>query len=116
MPPPDKHTTIAYAAGASLAAITLVYVFGPTWFIDSANTSSSKERKRGVVGLENPANDCFINSILQALAGLEDLRSYLSQQTNTAKLNGNVDSDGLTIVDKKPFLTAALKEILDSKP
>ena len=32
---PDKPVTVAaYAAGASLAAITLFYVFGPTFFID----------------------------------------------------------------------------------
>jgi len=58
-PPPEKHVTLAYAATASLAAATLVYVFGPTWFIDSAPTSS-KDRKKGVVGLANPANDCFV--------------------------------------------------------
>ncbi|KAI0151729.1 hypothetical protein GGR57DRAFT_171378 [Xylariaceae sp. FL1272] len=75
---PDKPLTVAtYAAGASLAAITLVYVFAPTYLIDSDSNSA---RKKGVVGLVNPANDCFINSVLQALAGLTDLRIYLIRE------------------------------------
>lgn len=82
---PDKPLTVAsYAAGASLAAITLVYVFGPTYFIDSVSNSA---RKRAVVGLANPANDCFINSILQALAGLTDLRVYLIRETHRRALD-----------------------------
>jgi ubiquitin carboxyl-terminal hydrolase 16 len=87
---PDKQLTIAtYAAGASLAAITLVYVFGPTFFIDGepASTSASS-RKKTIVGLSNPANDCFINSVLQALAGLSDLRIYLIRETHRRKLDG----------------------------
>lgn len=81
---PEKQLTIAaYAAGASLAAISLVYVFGPTFFIDGGegNTSASS-RKNKAVGLSNPANDCFINSVLQALAGLGDLRKYLILEIN----------------------------------
>ena len=87
---PDKQLTIAtYAAGASLAAITLVYVFGPTFFIDGETASSSaSSRKRGIVGLSNPANDCFINSVLQALAGLSDLRNYVIRETHRRKLGG----------------------------
>lgn len=63
MAPAEKHVTLAYAATASLAAVTLVYVFAPTWFIDSTS-SSSKDRKRCVVGLVNPANDCFVGYTL----------------------------------------------------
>ena len=86
---PDKQLTIAtYAAGASLAAITLVYVFGPTFFIDGDSATSTSSRKKGVVGLVNPANDCFINSVLQALAGLGDLRLYLIRETHRRKLDG----------------------------
>jgi ubiquitin carboxyl-terminal hydrolase 16 len=85
---PEKATTIAtYAAGASLAAVTLVYVFGPTFFLDDEATTSSN-RKKGVVGLSNAANDCFINSVLQALAGLPDLRIYLIRETHRRKLDG----------------------------
>ncbi|KAK3382000.1 hypothetical protein B0H63DRAFT_477092 [Podospora didyma] len=83
---PDRSLTVAtYAAGASLAAITLIYVFGPTYFLDSDPSATSgsvfSPRKNGVVGLSNPANDCFINSVLQALAGLGDLRLYLIRET-----------------------------------
>ncbi|KAI1426503.1 hypothetical protein F5Y12DRAFT_283223 [Xylaria sp. FL1777] len=82
---PDKSLTIAtYAAGASLAAITLVYVFAPTYLIDSDSNSA---RKKGVVGLLNPANDCFINSVLQALAGLTDLRVYLIREVHRRNID-----------------------------
>ncbi|KAI1367876.1 hypothetical protein F5Y08DRAFT_31528 [Xylaria arbuscula] len=82
---PDKPLTIAtYAAGASLAAITLVYVFAPTYLIDSDSNSA---RKKGVVGLLNPANDCFINSTLQALAGLTDLRVYLIREVHRRNID-----------------------------
>lgn len=84
---PDKQLTVAtYAAGASLAAITLIYVFGPTYLIDSDSNSAST-RKKGVVGLVNPANDCFINSVLQALAGLTDLRVYLIRETHRRNID-----------------------------
>lgn len=57
--PGDRNLTIAYAGVASLAAITLVYVFSPSFAIDSHNTSSSQRQNR-VVGLANAANDCFV--------------------------------------------------------
>ncbi|KAK3941814.1 ubiquitin c-terminal hydrolase [Diplogelasinospora grovesii] len=90
---PDKSLTVAtYAAGASLAAITLIYVFAPTYFLDSdpqASSSLFSSRKKGVVGLSNSANDCFINSVLQALAGLGDLRLYLIRETHRRDLDGD---------------------------
>ncbi|EKG20246.1 Peptidase C19 ubiquitin carboxyl-terminal hydrolase 2 [Macrophomina phaseolina MS6] len=123
---PDKPLTIAtYAAGASLAAITLVYVFGPTFFLDDDSANSA--RKKGVVGLSNPANDCFINSVLQALAGLPNLRLYLIRETHRRALDGpevykvpengsdpaevrkDVKLDGL----QQGIVTHALKEVLD---
>jgi ubiquitin carboxyl-terminal hydrolase 16 len=87
---PERPLTIAtYAAGASLAAITLVYVFGPTFFFDDeAANSSRSSRKKGVVGLVNPANDCFINSVLQVLAGLPQLRLYLIREMHQRDLDG----------------------------
>jgi ubiquitin carboxyl-terminal hydrolase 16 len=125
---PEKATTIAtYAAGASLAAITLVYVFGPTFFLDDEATSSST-KKKGVVGLSNAANDCFINSVLQALAGLPDLRIYLIRETHRRKLDGPdvylVDPDKSSAESatarsgkleglQKGLLTHGLKDILD---
>ena len=91
---PEKSLTVAtYAAGASLAAITLIYVFGPTYFLDDNPSAPSgaiaglTNRKKGVVGLSNPANDCFINSVLQALAGLGDLRLYLIREMHRRSLD-----------------------------
>ncbi|PHH72876.1 hypothetical protein CDD80_4200 [Ophiocordyceps camponoti-rufipedis] len=75
---PDRSVTVvSYAAGASLAAVALIYVFGPTFTIDNDGS-----RKKTIVGLRNNANDCFINSVLQALAGLGELRTYLIRETH----------------------------------
>jgi ubiquitin carboxyl-terminal hydrolase 16 len=124
---PEKPLTIAtYAAGASLAAITLVYVFGPTFFIDDEVSST---KKKSVVGLSNAANDCFINSVLQALAGLPDLRIYLIRETHRRKLDGpkvyDVDPERLSTENssvrtgkleglQKGLLTYGLKDVLDA--
>ncbi|KAF2453298.1 hypothetical protein BDY21DRAFT_293144 [Lineolata rhizophorae] len=132
---PDRPLTIAgYAAGASLAAITLVYVFGPTFFLDDeyAHAAAAAGRKKGVVvGLSNPANDCFINSVLQALAGLSDLRFYLIREVHRRKLDGpetyRVDADepplrrsnGKEVPPwkieglRQGIVTVALKDMLD---
>ena len=86
---PDKPLTVlTYAASASLAAIALVYFFNPNQLFDGdSSVSSSNTRKNGVVGLVNPANDCFINSILQSLAGLGDLRLYLIREVHRRELS-----------------------------
>jgi len=54
----ERPLTIAtYAAGASLAAITLVYVFGPTFILDGDQSGNTKaSARRPAVGLHNPAN------------------------------------------------------------
>ncbi|KAM5459698.1 putative ubiquitinyl hydrolase 1 [Microsporum canis] len=124
---PEKPTTIAaYAAGASLAAITLFYVFGPNFTIDGEDSNISG-RKKGIVGLSNPANDCFINSVLQALAGLGELRVYLIRELHKRDLEGAEIYDALPPVEelrsgevaekvKKLQLapvTRALKDMLD---
>ncbi|KAK4144612.1 uncharacterized protein C8A04DRAFT_27549 [Dichotomopilus funicola] len=89
---PDKTLkVVTYAAGASLAAITLIYVFAPTYFLDNHDPNSVSGafsgRKKGAVGLSNTANDCFINSVLQALAGLGDLRLYLIREVHRRNLD-----------------------------
>ncbi|KAI1923680.1 hypothetical protein LOZ53_000682 [Ophidiomyces ophidiicola] len=125
---PEKPATIAaYAAGASLAAITLFYVFGPNFTIDG-DESNISGRKKGIVGLSNPANDCFINSVLQALAGLGDLRIYLIRELHRRELEGKEIYDSLPAAEdvrrgRSPEVvkqmqlapvTRALKEMLDS--
>ena len=124
----QKNTTVvAYAAGASLAAITLFYVFGPTFFIDGENAySTSDGRKRTIIGLSNPANDCFINSVLQAIAGLGDLRLYLIRELHRRRLDGPEIFETLPpelkkgekpqkiITLQKGPVTKALKEMLDA--
>jgi ubiquitin carboxyl-terminal hydrolase 16 len=84
---PERPTATGYLLGASLGLIVAVWVFAPSYphDHDSANASA---RKKNVVGLVNPANDCFINSVLQALAGLGDLRVYLIRETHRRKLDG----------------------------
>ncbi|CAF9929402.1 MAG: hypothetical protein HETSPECPRED_007364 [Heterodermia speciosa] len=85
---PDKPLTVlTYAASASLAAVALIYFFNPNHLFDGeASTSSASTRKKGVVGLFNPANDCFINCILQSLAGLGELRLYLIREVRRREL------------------------------
>lgn len=127
---PDKPLTVlTYAASASLAAIALVYFFNPNHLLDSdTSTSSPSTRKKGIVGLSNPANDCFINSILQSLAGLGDLRLYLIRELHRRKLDGlemymavpEKDKHGKSIDAKKleslqrGEVTQGLKDIIDS--
>lgn len=97
---PDKPLTVlTYAASASLAAVALVYFFNPNQFIDGdSSTSSASTRKKGIVGLVNPANDCFINSVLQSLAGLGDLRLYLIREVHRRQLD---DASIYTTVPEK---------------
>ena len=125
---PDKPATVvAYAAGASLAAIAAFYVFGPTFFIDGENSYNTNDgRKRTIIGLSNPANDCFINSVLQALAGLGDLRLYLIKELHRRQLEGpeiyetappvlRKGEKGEKVVNlQKGPVTRALKDMLDA--
>lgn len=139
---PEKPLTVAaYAAGASLAAATLIYVFAPTYFLDSEPSGHSGatsfltggSRKKGVVGLVNSANDCFINSILQSLAGLGDLRVYLIREMHRRSIGDpsiyavavpeDWKEDGVTRAapvkkdliagQQKGLVTQGLKEMLD---
>ena len=88
---PDKPLTVfTYAASASLAAVALVYFFHPTYLLDNpSSTASANSRKKGIIGLVNPANDCFINCNLQSLAGLGDLRVYLIREVHRRDLGGD---------------------------
>jgi ubiquitin carboxyl-terminal hydrolase 16 len=124
----EKPTTVAaYAAGASLAAVALFYVFGPNYTIDG-DESNDTNRKKSIVGLSNLANDCFINSVLQALAGLGDLRVYLIRELHRRELDGPEVYHAVPGPDElsrgqrpdkvrelqQGLITRALKEMLDS--
>ena len=120
-------TVAAYAAGAGALAIAAFYVFGPTFFIDGENSQYSNDgRKRTIIGLTNPANDCFINSVLQALAGLGDLRLYLIKELHRRRLEGRElyetapevlkkgqRADKIINLQKGP-VTRGLKDMLDA--
>ena len=126
--PERPLTVITYAASASLAAVALVYFFNPNYLIDGdTSISSASTRKKGIVGLFNPANDCFINSVLQSLAGLGDLRLYLIRELHRRDLGGPdiyaaippVDKNGKE-VDSRKFaslqngeVTRGLKDMID---
>ena len=126
--PDNRPTTVAaYAAGAGALAIAAFYVFGPTFFIDGENSQNTSDgRKRTIIGLSNPANDCFINSILQALAGLGDLRLYLIKELHRRQLEGaevyesppdllkkGERADKIVSLQRAP-VTKALKDMLDA--
>ena len=100
---PDRPLTVlTYAASASLAAVALVYFFNPNYLIDGDSSSSSAStRKKGIVGLFNPANDCFINCILQSLAGLGELRLYLIREIHRRELEGPETYAAVPLVDSK---------------
>ncbi|KAJ5130455.1 uncharacterized protein N7515_006494 [Penicillium bovifimosum] len=122
----ERPTTVAaYAAGASLAAVALFYVFGPNYTIDG-DESNDSNRKKSIVGLSNLANDCFINSVLQALAGLGDLRVYLIHELHRRQLDGPETYNALPSDEEltparsdklrelqQGITTRALKEMLD---
>lgn len=125
---PEKPATVAaYAAGASLAAVALFYVFGPNFTIDGDESTTNNGRKKSIVGLSNPANDCFINSVLQALAGLGELRLYIIRELHRRQLEGKEVYDALPALDElsgsqtgeqvrqlqQAPVTKALKEMLD---
>ena len=88
----------------------------------------------------NPANDCFINSVLQTLAGLPELRTYLIRELHRRRLDGKEiyelvardddtirPNEGKDIVERKEIkepewkvlglqqgmVTAGLKQVLD---
>ncbi|KAK6512345.1 hypothetical protein TWF481_001233 [Arthrobotrys musiformis] len=114
----SKPPILAYAAGAGLAAGVLIYVFGPTFFIDGNGNGMNSaagggKRKQTVVGLYNPANDCFVNSVLQALAGCGELRKFLGARMRVQEEIEEAERGGFVCKGRRPALTRALKVMLD---
>ncbi|KAK9430517.1 hypothetical protein V1505DRAFT_370999 [Lipomyces doorenjongii] len=80
----DHSSHLAYAGFAALASLA-IYVFMPSLptFLSSGSEDESpascefSRNSRYIVGLYNKANDCFANSVLQALASSPILRRYL---------------------------------------
>src|SRR5690606_15301216 len=100
-----------------------VYVFAPTYLIDE-----NAPRKPHAVGLRNIGNDCFINSVLQALAGCSELRLYLIRETHRRAIDSDVytrylvppaPTEGRTLREwqlrslQSGAVSSGLKEILD---
>ena len=90
----DKSlTTIKYAIGGSFLAIGFIYILGPTIFADYEQNEETvlqeKPFKNGIVGLSNTGNDCFSNSVLQALAGLSNLRDFITRELHERSLFGH---------------------------
>ncbi|KAI5466236.1 hypothetical protein BGZ63DRAFT_375696 [Mariannaea sp. PMI_226] len=121
--PEKSASVVTYAAGASLAAAALIYVFAPNFSIDHDGSGS---KKKSIVGLRNQANDCFINSVLQALAGLGELRIYLIRETHRRRIEDPtvyanlVQPAGKQVAQWKlqglqeGLVTQGLKEMLDA--
>ena len=79
-------TVFTYAAAASFAAAVLVYLLAPSFHSDDSSIDFlTRKRKSVATGLVNPANDCFINSVLQALAGIDHLRYFLAEKDDYDK-------------------------------
>ena len=101
---PDDASRIArYIALGSLAAASIFYVFGPSLFPDHDFKGT---KKHGAVGLSNSANECFINSVLQALAASEKLRSHF-------KSLGGLEAEHASEIDKTLSNTDGDEAVLD---
>ncbi|KAJ8414481.1 hypothetical protein AAFF_G00036830 [Aldrovandia affinis] len=76
--------------------------FTPSWERGSTSCSSSPSREsmnskstKGVVGLRNLGNTCFMNSIIQCLSNTQDLRDYCLHNSHRRDLNNNSRNSAL---------------------
>ena len=127
MPDNKNLSVVGYAVASGLCAVTLFYVFSPTFFIDADAGSGGffNNKVRPPPGLWNSSNDCFINCILSSLAGLGDLRLYLIKEIHKRELDGTEIYDSLPVLKKADraerikdlqhgLVTRGLKDIIDA--
>ncbi|OBT51257.1 hypothetical protein VE04_07284, partial [Pseudogymnoascus sp. 24MN13] len=109
---PDKQLeTATYAAGAALAAIALVYVFAPTFFIDGEAESSSSSRKRGVVGARGSGRPEVIPDPQTHRRALDRQAVYRNLVEDPTRKNlAPWKIEGL----QEGLITQGLKELLDT--
>jgi ubiquitin carboxyl-terminal hydrolase 16 len=84
---PENLRVVSYLVGASLATAALIYIIGPDHVLPSTSP----------IGLSNRANDCFINSVLQALAGIPEMREYLIRETHRRAIDPGVYEGGVGV-------------------
>ncbi|KAI9663384.1 MAG: hypothetical protein M1831_002668 [Alyxoria varia] len=106
---PDQSWDIAsYALASAVAAAAVVWVLRPSLF--PFEELDEPLIKGGAVGLHNRANDCFVNSVLQALVGSVQLRRYLLQQSSRSQLADSVDTQPRSL--EHGVVTRSLQAVL----
>lgn len=114
----NTQTIVVYTAAGTLAAGIVAYVLGPTLF--QVDDKPIFLQSNGTVGLSNPGADCFINSGLQALAGLPSLQRYLlSLSPHLEDGEGGQDEHAREKKSQSAHLSRALlalQQILIKKP
>jgi ubiquitin C-terminal hydrolase len=58
---------------------------------DDEKTDNEEEIKKGIVGLNNMGNTCYLNSVIQVLSNLDDFRKYLFDGNFVSSLKPELD-------------------------
>ena len=103
-----------YALASAVAAAAVVWVLGPS-LCPFEELADEPLKKSGAVGLHNRANDCFVNSVLQALVGSVELRRHVSQQSSISQVADLLDSEPRSQDPTRPVrgtITRSLQAVL----